>query len=168
MDINQEVSNLKASLEALQDDVFLSIETKRKLNNMEKDGGDTKQQLNHFVDNVILFYTTCIDSEYVSKLSFALLKKTSTWSDVQATNDMVSIIPGRFRLSDDNRLFDQTISVARYATGDMIERWAQSENNAGQWWIEVFEHFKNEQLELDAILRLVQFALSLSRTKTAH
>ena len=46
----------------------------------------------------------------------------------------------------------------------MIERWVQSGTSTGQRWLEVFEHFKNQQLEFDAILRLVQFALALPGT----
>jgi hypothetical protein len=171
MEINQEVSNLKASLQARKNEAFLGIETKRKLNKLEKDGDVTKQQVNHFVDKATLFYATCIEyierwdhSDDVSKLSFALLTKTPTWSEVEVANDMVCIVAGRSSAADDNRLFDQTTCVASYATAEMIERWAQSGTSTGQRWLEVFEHFKNQQLEFDAILRLVQFALALPGT----
>ena len=164
MEINQEVSNLKASLQARKNEGFLGIETKRKLNELEKDGDVTKQQVNHFVDNAVLFYATCIEyietwdhSDDVSKLTSALLTKTPTWSEVEAANDMVCITAGRSSATDDNRLFDQTTCVARYATAETIERWMQSGTDTSQRWLEVFEHFKNQQLEFDAILCLVHF-----------
>ncbi|KII62465.1 hypothetical protein RF11_13836 [Thelohanellus kitauei] len=92
---------------------------------MENDGDVMKQQSNHFVDKFILFYAMCIHyiqtwdrSNDVSKLLFAFFTKT--------------IIPGRSSAVHNNRLFDQTISVAKYATADMIERWEESETKAGQ------------------------------------
>jgi len=81
---------------------------KWKLNELEKDGDVTKQQVNHFVDNAVLFYATCIEyietwdySDDVSKLSFALLTKTPTWSEVEAANDMVCITAHVFSLMND-------------------------------------------------------------------
>ncbi|KII63433.1 hypothetical protein RF11_02242 [Thelohanellus kitauei] len=84
----------------------LLMNIERQPNKVEKNCGVTKQQLNHFVNNVILFYDT---------------HRTPTWSEVDAANDMVTINDVRSRTAKDNRLFDQAIGVARYVTTDMSE-----------------------------------------------
>ncbi|KII63929.1 hypothetical protein RF11_13727 [Thelohanellus kitauei] len=57
-------------------------------------------------------------------LNYRLLLLTSipTWSEVEAVKYLVRIIAGRSSAAEDNRLFDSTISVARYATAYMIGR----------------------------------------------
>ncbi|KII72012.1 hypothetical protein RF11_04305 [Thelohanellus kitauei] len=84
----------------------------------------------------------------VSKLSFELLTETPTRREVEADNGIVSTIARRSSTADDNRPFDQLLT----------------ETNSGQRWLEVLEHFKNEQVEFDEILRLLQCSLSLPET----
>ena len=46
----------------------------------------------------------------------------------------------------------------------MIEQWRQSDTDTAQRWLDVFEHFRSQEIEYDAVLQLVQFALALPGT----
>jgi len=43
----------------------------------------------------------------------------------------------------------------------VTEQWRQSGTDTAKRWLDVFEHFRSQEIEYDAVLRLVQFALAL-------
>ena len=59
-EVNNEVSNLKSSLQARRDVGFVGIMTKRMLNELEREGDVTKQQAEDLVNRAAEFYDTCI------------------------------------------------------------------------------------------------------------
>jgi hypothetical protein len=172
MEVQIEVLNLRQALQARKDEAFVGIEAKRILNKLEKDGDVTKQQAQEFVARTLSFYDTCIGyidrwdhSEDVRKLSFVLLRKTPSWSEVEAASEMItSIIATGSSSSDGNNLFDQTACVIKYVTADVLDEWRKQARETGQRWVEVFEHFARQQIAFGEILHVVQFALALPGT----
>ena len=57
----------------------------------------TNGRVENFISKAVLFYDTCIEyinrwdhSDDVNTLSFVLLRKTPTWAEVEAANEMTS------------------------------------------------------------------------------
>ena len=57
-----------------------------------------------------------------------------------------------------------TCSVTKYATAQVIQQWVESGTGTGQRWLEIFQHFRTQQIKYDAILPIVQFALAMPGT----
>jgi hypothetical protein len=172
MEVQIEFLNLRQVLQARKDEAFVGIEAKRILNKLEKDGDVTKQQAQEFVARTLSFYDTCIGyidrwghSEDVRKLSFVLLRKTPSWSEVEVASKMITnIIATGSSSSDGNNLFDQTACVIKYVTAYILDEWRKQATETGQRWVEVFENFARQQIAFGEILHVVQFALALPGT----
>ena len=61
---------------------------------------------------------------------------------------MICSVSRTYSISDDNKLFDQTVCVIKYVTDEaLIHVWNESAKETGKRWIEVFQHFDSNQIE---------------------
>ena len=82
------------------------------------------------------------------KLSFVLLLKPLTWNEVDAANEMICNIVRWSSSADDNRLFDQTACVTKYAKAQVIQQWMESDTGTGQRWWKYFSTSEHSRLNM--------------------
>ena len=87
-----------------------------------------------------------------------LRKAKRTWRFMHALRQWI------FNLTVDVQTSKTTCSVTKYATAQVIQQWVKSGTGTGQRWLEIFQHFRIQQIECDAILPIVQSALAVPGT----
>lgn len=64
-------------------------------------------------------------------------------------------------------LFDQFIYVKKYVTAEKIQSWEENSIAIDQRWVESFQHFSNNHIPYNHMLKIVSYILCLAGTSAA-
>lgn len=140
----------------------MGLKVKSLLHVLQEEGA---VRISEFCQSVTAFYDTCI--KYLTEwgknfndllhFSWVLLRKVPLWEDVQTSLQFVSLKLEECDI-DETGLFDETSCMRKY-TSDRIAQWNKENKSVDERWVEIFTHFRNEDIAFKNISLIVQFAM---------
>lgn len=172
MEVRRELKTIKSDLQDRKEQQFVGIETKNVLRKLEAAGDVSKHDVDVFMGKAMSFFDSCLEyielwdySQDITALEWVLLTKEISWEEIETSTNMVVTISGKANLFDNgSELFSQAMCVKNYVTEQTIVRWKDEQKNTGDRWVELFQHFKRNNIDFGEILKIVQFALALPGT----
>lgn len=166
-----EINQLKKNLAQKQATQFLPY-TVRTLLTKLKNSFDIDEELVKITASE--FYKTCC--EYLNQwtvfnkdleiFDWANLKKILAWEDVQKVLDVL-IKNGYIDCSKDTEIFDEFSSISNYITPQKVAEWNNLNVSTENRWVEVFRHFKTNNLNHANFSILIEYILCLPGTNAS-
>ena len=72
-----------------------------------------------------------------------------------------------FNINNDGKLFSEFTLLNEYITDKKISEWNTAKETTESRWVEIFKHFKNNNLEHQNILRIAEYMLCLPGTNAS-
>lgn len=172
METRRALHQVKSDLQDRKAQQFIGIETRRVLKKLEAEGVVSKHDVDVFVSKALSFFDSCLEyielwdhSDDVTTLEWILLSKEISWEDVEASCNFVVRVSGNAKMFENSsELFNQAMRVQKYVTQQTICQWKNEQTNAANRWVEVFNHFTQNDIDFGEILKIVQFGLALPGT----
>lgn len=94
------------------------------------------------------------------------LKEKPEWGNISNTMNLLAN-KNIFDLEEiAGKLFDQCNYVGNYVTDEKIEEWREKKVDTDKRWVEIFQHFRNNNIPFDQISSVVEYILCLPGTNT--
>ncbi|KAL4091716.1 hypothetical protein QTP88_026364 [Uroleucon formosanum] len=164
------INELRANLEEKLSSIFLPYSVRRLLSDLQKKGEVQEDYVKSIAWD---FYKTT--TEYLQQwtsynqselqiFKWVDLRKILTWVEVQKSMDVL-IEKGLIGSEQDTEVFDEFTLISSYVS-DKVEEWNSDSSNkyAEHRWIEVFQYFRDNNLNHTIFQKIVEYVLCMPAT----
>lgn len=162
------IYELRTNLEEKLSSIFLPYSVRRLLSDLQKKGEVQEDYVKSIASD---FYRTT--SEYLQQwtsynqselqiFQWVDLRKVPTWEEVQKSVDVL-IEKGLINFEKDTEAFDEFTLVSLYVSAKKVEEWNLDSSNkyAEHRWVQVFQHFRDNNLNHTIFGKIVEYVLCL-------
>ena len=165
------VNDLKENLKKKKENIFLPLSVKGLIKKLEQDGLISFSDIK---DIIIEFYGTCVEYldqwsgnlQNLDHMQWGLLKKVPTWPDVEKTLEFL-VESKLFDPEFHTEMFDDFAYTLNYINEDKISEWNKSKLSADQRWVEIFTHFKDNDINHKQMAKVIQYIFCLPGTNAS-
>lgn len=161
----KEINQLKDNLALKQNSFFLPHAARNILLKLQKTGVVNEENVKSVA---VEFYK--ISKEYLEQwcqfntelevFEWANLITVPTWEKIQNVMDL--LIEKEFlSSSQDTGVFDEFSLISKYVTDQKVTEWNTENITAENRWVEVFKHFKNNNLKYSNFCIIIEYILCL-------
>lgn len=100
----------------------------------------------------------------LKKFTWAALKKPPVWQNVEAVMNILSENNLYDAFGNATKLHTQFCYIKNYCAEDKIKKWNDDKASTVNRWVEIFEHFHNENCEYAEIATVIEYILCLPGT----
>lgn len=163
-DIVIELENLKHNLQERRDNKFVPQEAKKLLKKLEDEdcGINSVNIIREFTD----FYDRCLsyielwENSFGGGESFTWINNNAiTWPEIEIAGEKINETLGKPAIIMDE-LFDEVV-VAKAFWSSNCDNWKTNNLNCQDKWVQLFRHFKNRNISVDNLSRVVEYIFCL-------
>lgn len=167
LEIDMLINKFKDRLEAM----FVPVCIRAMLTKLEENGDINRKW---FETHVKSFYMNCIDYlelwseqfEETKDFEWAMLHKEVNYDIIFKTFKKIEKMQHNLHFNE-NELFDEVCCLKRYVTKEKICAWKNECIDIDQRWVEIFSHFRENEIPYKALKKIIEYILCLPGTNGA-
>lgn len=165
----KEINRLKENLTLKQSTQFLPHSVRNLLVQLQENGCVEAEHVKNMVlefyktSNEYLQQWTSFNKEELEIFDWATLTEVPQWEEVQKIMDY--LIEKRYIDSDkDTEIFDEFSLLCKYITSQKLKEWNSLNVSMENRWVEIFQHFRNNNLNHVHFRLIIEYILCLPGT----